>query len=352
MALRGATRTRRRRTDVDQGRAVDPRLADSARQHADRRGGPVGRGRPGRRPTPGDRRRHPRQDHHAGVLVEGRHRLAPGTASTGNPWDPSKTSGGSSGGSATAVGLGMGAWSVGTDGGGSVRIPAAFTGTVALKPTYGLIPLYPPSPFGTLSHAGPMTQDGAGHRRASRRDHRVRRPRLVGDADAGDVVPARARRRCRRPADRLLVRPRVVDNDPEVEAARPRRRRCARRSRAPRWSEVDPGFADPVQAFHVLWFAVRPRCCRLRRYEVADRVDPGLRRIAALRQRRTRRRTTWTRPRPGWSWAADGTVPSDATTCSSRRRCRWPRSRSGRTCRTARRRRTGRAGRRTPIRSI
>ena len=77
---------------------------------------------------------------------------------TGNPWDPEKTSGGSSGGSATAVGLGMGPWSVGTDGGGSVRIPAAFTGTVALKPTYGLIPFYPPSPFGTLSHAGPMTR--------------------------------------------------------------------------------------------------------------------------------------------------------------------------------------------------
>ena len=85
---------------------------------------------------------------------------------TGNPWDPAMTSGGSSGGSATAVGLGMGAWSVGTDGGGSVRIPAAFTGTVALKPTYGLIPFYPPSPFGTLSHAGPMTRTRAGRRRA------------------------------------------------------------------------------------------------------------------------------------------------------------------------------------------
>lgn len=56
---------------------------------------------------------------------------------TGNPWDPRLTAGGSSGGSAAAVALGMGSWSIGTDGGGSVRIPAAFTGTVALKPTYG-----------------------------------------------------------------------------------------------------------------------------------------------------------------------------------------------------------------------
>ncbi len=78
--------------------------------------------------------------------------------STGNPWGSELTSGGSSGGAATAVGLGMGSWSIGSDGGGSVRIPAAFTGTVALKPTYGLVPAYPPSPYGTLSHVGPMTR--------------------------------------------------------------------------------------------------------------------------------------------------------------------------------------------------
>ena len=77
---------------------------------------------------------------------------------TGNPWGAGLTSGGSSGGAATAVGLGMGTWSVGTDGGGSVRIPASFTGTVALKPTFGRVPIYPPSPYGTLSHAGPMTR--------------------------------------------------------------------------------------------------------------------------------------------------------------------------------------------------
>ena len=80
---------------------------------------------------------------------------------TGNPWNPALTAGGSSGGSAAAVGLRMGAWSVGTDGGGSLRIPAAFTGTVTIKPTYGLVPVWPASPFGTLSHAGPITRSVA-----------------------------------------------------------------------------------------------------------------------------------------------------------------------------------------------
>ncbi|MGB7450370.1 MAG: amidase [Ornithinimicrobium sp.] len=77
---------------------------------------------------------------------------------TTNPWSPEVTAGGSSGGSAAAVAWGMGTWSIGTDGGGSVRIPAAFTGTVALKPTRGRIPLWPSSPYGTLAHAGPMTR--------------------------------------------------------------------------------------------------------------------------------------------------------------------------------------------------
>ncbi len=77
---------------------------------------------------------------------------------TTNPWETTLTAGGSSGGSAAAVALGMGTWSIGTDGGGSVRIPAAFTGTVALKPTQGRVPLWPPSPYGTLAHAGPMTR--------------------------------------------------------------------------------------------------------------------------------------------------------------------------------------------------
>ncbi len=77
---------------------------------------------------------------------------------TRNPWNPERTPGGSSGGAAVAVATGMGALALGTDGGGSVRIPAAFTGIFGHKPTFGRVPAYPLSPFGTLAHIGPMTR--------------------------------------------------------------------------------------------------------------------------------------------------------------------------------------------------
>ncbi|MCH8544944.1 MAG: amidase [Alcanivorax sp.] len=76
---------------------------------------------------------------------------------TNNPWDPTLTAGGSSGGSAAAVALGMGPLALGTDAGGSIRIPASFCGITGLKPTCGEVPHWPASPFGSLAHAGPMT---------------------------------------------------------------------------------------------------------------------------------------------------------------------------------------------------
>ncbi len=80
------------------------------------------------------------------------------TGITRNPWDLSKTPGGSSGGAAAAAALCMGALHLGTDGGGSIRIPAGFTGVVGIKPTFGRVPAYPPSPFGDLAHVGPLTR--------------------------------------------------------------------------------------------------------------------------------------------------------------------------------------------------
>ena len=78
-----------------------------------------------------------------------------------NPWNIAMTPGGSSGGAAVAATLGMGALHIGTDGGGSIRIPAGFCGIVGLKPTFGRVPAWPLSPFGTVAHLGPMTRSVA-----------------------------------------------------------------------------------------------------------------------------------------------------------------------------------------------
>ncbi len=83
------------------------------------------------------------------------------TGVTRNPWDLDRTPGGSSGGAAAAAAAGMGALHLGTDGGGSIRIPCAFTGTTGIKPTFGRVPAYPLSPFGTVSHLGPMARSVA-----------------------------------------------------------------------------------------------------------------------------------------------------------------------------------------------
>jgi aspartyl-tRNA(Asn)/glutamyl-tRNA(Gln) amidotransferase subunit A len=76
-----------------------------------------------------------------------------------NPWDPERTTGGSSGGSAAAVATGMCFASVGTDTGGSIRIPSALCGVVGLKPTFGLVSVEGIVPLASsLDHAGPMAR--------------------------------------------------------------------------------------------------------------------------------------------------------------------------------------------------
>lgn len=82
----------------------------------------------------------------------------PLTGVTRNPWDLGKTPGGSSGGAAAAGALNLGVIHLGTDAGGSIRIPASFTGLFGLKPTFGRVPTYPASSFVVLSHVGPLTR--------------------------------------------------------------------------------------------------------------------------------------------------------------------------------------------------
>lgn len=86
---------------------------------------------------------------------------SPYSGVTTNPWNPALTPGGSSGGAAVAAATGAGVLHLGTDGGGSIRIPSSFSGIFGIKPSYGRVPAFPPSPFGTVAHLGPMARSAA-----------------------------------------------------------------------------------------------------------------------------------------------------------------------------------------------
>ncbi len=83
---------------------------------------------------------------------------SPLTGITRNPWNPKHTPGGSTGGGAVAALLDLGVLHLGTDGAGSLRIPAAFTGVFGFKPSFGRVPAYPASPFSVLAHQGPIAR--------------------------------------------------------------------------------------------------------------------------------------------------------------------------------------------------
>ena len=78
---------------------------------------------------------------------------------THNPWNLELTTGGSSGGAAASVALYMGSLAIGSDGGGSIRVPSSFCGVFGFKPSFGRVPQYPAFPeWETLSHIGPITR--------------------------------------------------------------------------------------------------------------------------------------------------------------------------------------------------
>src|SRR5271169_160502 len=135
---------------------------------------------------------------------------APLFGRTANAWDQSRTSGGSSGGAAVAVAAGLGPLAVGTDGGGSGRIPAACNGVVGFKQTLGLIP-HDLTPDGfrqpVLHHADHPHGDGQRVDAAGDGRSRSVRPAFARAAGRGSCRRSPARGRPRRPAHRLAALP-------------------------------------------------------------------------------------------------------------------------------------------------
>ncbi|WP_232329628.1 MULTISPECIES: amidase [Nocardia] len=197
------------------------------------------------------------------------------TGITRNPVDPAMTSGGSSGGSAVAVAAGMGPVSIGTDGGGSVRIPASFCGVVGFKPTHGRIPLYPASPFGPLAHAGPIART-------------VEDVALLMDilslpdprdptAGAPPLTTFRGelQREVRGATVGYSANLGFAQVDPEVAAVVGAAVRKLDEAGL-RVVEADPGFADPREAFEQMWAAGAATLLSTFPPGSRDRVDPGL----------------------------------------------------------------------------
>ncbi len=169
---------------------------------------------------------------------------------------------------------------LGTDGAGSIRIPAAFTGVFGIKPSYGRVAAYPASPFGVLAHQGPLT-------------------RTVGDAalmlsviSGADMRDATA---WNTPAPdfsaglddgvrglRIAWSPRlgyVKHLDPEVEAATTKAAQVFAALGA-HVESVDPGFAEPIDILGAIWFGVSSTIVDAVPEARRGEMDPDFRRMA------------------------------------------------------------------------
>jgi aspartyl-tRNA(Asn)/glutamyl-tRNA(Gln) amidotransferase subunit A len=209
---------------------------------------------------------------------------SPLTGITRNPWNPQKTPGGSSGGAVAAVAAGMGPLAVGTDGGGSIRIPCSFTGLFGLKPSFGRVPAWPASPFGTVAHVGPIT-------------HNVTDAALMlnvlAQPDARDWYALPHEARDWRTGLEQGVRDLRIAFSPtlgyaKVDADVAKLVRSAVKvfsDLGAKVDEKDPGFENPDPIFRTHWFSGAAFLLKnLKKHEL---IDPGLREVAALGEKIT-----------------------------------------------------------------
>ncbi|MGH7125695.1 MAG: amidase [Stellaceae bacterium] len=195
---------------------------------------------------------------------------------TRNPWNLEHTPGGSSTGTAAAVAAGLGPIGLGTDGGGSIRIPCSFTGTPGLKPSFGRVPAYPASPFGMLAHTGPMARTVP--------DCSLLMTVLAGADDRDpyalprDDVDYRAGIEDGVKGLRIAYSPTLgyarnvhVDVAAAVERAAKTFSELGAEVEA-----VDPGFGDPRAAWLTLWYSGAAKALAHLNPAQRKRLDPGL----------------------------------------------------------------------------
>jgi aspartyl-tRNA(Asn)/glutamyl-tRNA(Gln) amidotransferase subunit A len=205
---------------------------------------------------------------------------SPLTGITRNPWNKEKTPGGSSGGSSAALAARFCPLALGTDGGGSIRIPASFTGVYGLKPSFGRVPAYPLSPFGTLAHVGPMSRtvlDSAMMLnvigKPDARDWHAL-PYAPTDYAAGIESSLKGKRIAYSP--RLGYAKKVIAEVETLVAAAVRRLEGL----GAHIEEVDPSTDDPSQIFQTLWWANAGHLLGDLSDEKKALLDPGLRKMA------------------------------------------------------------------------
>ncbi|MCS2610729.1 amidase [Halomonas dongshanensis] len=194
---------------------------------------------------------------------------------TANPWDTRLTPGGSSGGAAVAAALNMGVLHQGGDSGGSIRIPAAFTGVFGFKPTYGWTPQWPPATEPSLSHLGPLTRTV---------DDAVSMLNVIGRYDYRDPYATRGQPDCwAEDLGKELTGLRIgfskdlgyaeVDEDIADCVHKAAEQMAALGAEV---VEVDPGFDSPLDAFRKLWFTASLEQVSQMSDHQRERLDPGL----------------------------------------------------------------------------
>jgi aspartyl-tRNA(Asn)/glutamyl-tRNA(Gln) amidotransferase subunit A len=205
---------------------------------------------------------------------------SPLTGVTRNPWNKEKTPGGSSGGSSAALAARFCPLALGTDGGGSIRIPASFSGVYGIKPSFGRVPAYPLSPFGTVAHVGPMSRTVLDSAmllnviaKPDARDwHSL--PQVPTDYAAEIEAPLKGKRIAYSP--RLGYAKTVTGEVEAIVAAAVKRFEQL----GAHVEEVDPATGDPVPIFQTLWWAGAGHLLGGLPEDKKAKLDPGLRRMA------------------------------------------------------------------------